>query len=293
MRIQYFHPDAGSRFNTDVKAELWSDDNLFTEGPVWNPQGFYLYSDIPANVVYRINGAARRTVFLQDSGCTLADRTALSEQTGSNGLAYDSKGRLYICQHGNGAVARYAGGGIETFLTGHDGKPFNSPNDIVVHPDGTVYFSDPPYGLKDQQLRPDLRQAEAAFYCWREGKLEAFCREYRYPNGLCLSPDGHTLYMCSSKPFERKLLEYDAATLQLRRVLAEENCDGLKCDPEGNLWLCTKEGLLLLTPEGARLALIELDKIPANCCWGGPGRTDLLVTAREHVYCLKGLLHTA
>ncbi|RYY67105.1 MAG: SMP-30/gluconolactonase/LRE family protein [Chitinophagaceae bacterium] len=288
--VEMFHPGAQSCFNPDFQLELWSDTNEFTEGPVWTPGGYYLYSDIPANVIYRIDGAGRRTVFLRDSGCTLADQSFLSGQTGSNGLAYDAAGRLYICQHGNGAVARYHDGQLETFLASPNEKPFNSPNDIVVSSDGAVFFSDPPYGLKDQQLRPDLRQPGAAFYCWRGGALTAFCTEYRYPNGLCLSPDERTLYVCSSKPAERKLLEYDVATLQLRRRIAEENCDGLKCDPQGNLWLCTKEGLLLLNRDGARLALIELEKVSANCCWGGDGGKDLLVTAREHVYCLRGLL---
>ncbi|RYY82324.1 MAG: hypothetical protein EOO15_23200 [Chitinophagaceae bacterium] len=163
------------------------------------------------------------------------------------------------------------------------------PNDIVVDRKGTVFFSDPPYGLKDQQLRPDLRQEEAAFYCWRDGELTAFCKEYRFPNGLCLSPNEQLLYVCSSKPFERRLLAYDAATLELQRVVAEENCDGIKCDSSGRLWLCTREGIIILNEDGQRLARIVLEKEPANCCWGGPDRNHLFVTAREHVYCLSGL----
>ncbi|RYD91161.1 MAG: SMP-30/gluconolactonase/LRE family protein, partial [Sphingobacteriales bacterium] len=158
----------------------------------------------------------------------------------------------------------------------------------VVHPDGAVFFSDPPYGLKDQQLRPDLRQAGAAFWCWRDGVLTGFCKEYRFPNGLCLSPDGATLYVCSSKPFERKLLAYDATSLALKGQVAEENCDGIKCDTDGNLWLCTREGLVVLNPQGVRLAVIRLEKEPANCCWGGAGK-DLFVTAREHTYYLRGI----
>ncbi|GAB4091142.1 SMP-30/gluconolactonase/LRE family protein [Flaviaesturariibacter terrae] len=288
--LTVFHPDAYSVLNPDFGPELWSDENQFTEGPVWNPEGYYLYSDIPANVIFRIDGKGSRSVFIRDSGCTLQDRSFLSEQVGSNGLAYDSAGRLYICQHGNGAIAVYENGSLQSFLPSPNDKPFNSPNDIVVDRSGAVFFSDPPYGLKDQGLRPDLRQAAAAFYCWRDGLLTPFCHEYQFPNGLCLAPDGGTLYVGSSKPFERRLLAYDAASLERQRLVAEENCDGLKCDPAGNLWLCTKEGILLLRPDGARLALITLDKIPANCCWGGPSGRDLLVTARENVYCLRDLL---
>ncbi|RYD91728.1 MAG: SMP-30/gluconolactonase/LRE family protein, partial [Sphingobacteriales bacterium] len=196
----------------------------------------------------------------------------------------------YICQHGNGAVAVYDGVQTDTLIAGPNDQPFNSPNDIVLDRSGCLYFSDPPYGLKDQTLRPDLRQSRAACYAWRDGLLTAFCTEYQYPNGLCLSPDEQTLYVCSSKPAERKLLAYDLATLGLKALVAEENCDGLKCDPKGNLWLTTKEGMLLLNEAGERLALITLDKVPANCCWGGIDGKDLLVTAREQVYCLRNLL---
>ncbi|RYY99469.1 MAG: hypothetical protein EOO11_04840 [Chitinophagaceae bacterium] len=288
--VTIFDARATAIFRTDFTIATWADDCRFAEGPVWNPKGYYLFSDIPANVIYRIEAAGAKSVFMRESGCTLADRSALSGQPGSNGLAYGPDGRLYICQHGNGAVATWDGRLLEPFLQGPNEKPFNSPNDIVVDATGAVFFSDPPYGLKDQQLRPDLRQSEAAFYCWRDGLLNAFCREFRYPNGLCLSPDEQTLYCCSSKSTERRLLAYDAATLELRRVLAEENCDGLKCDPAGNLWLCTKEGILLLSPEGERLARIQLDTIPANCCWGGASGKDLFITAETHVYLLAGLL---
>ncbi|GAA4334196.1 SMP-30/gluconolactonase/LRE family protein [Flaviaesturariibacter amylovorans] len=290
MALTLLHPSAASIVNPDFRIETWADDCQFTEGPVWNPKGYYLFSDIPANVIYRIETAGAKSVFMRESGCTLADRSALSAQPGSNGLAYGPDGRLYICQHGNGAVATWDGRVLEPFISTPNDKPFNSPNDIVVDRGGTVFFSDPPYGLKDQQLRPDLRQAEAAFYCWRDGLLNAFCLEFRYPNGLCLSPDQKTLYCGSSKSTERRLLEYDASTLQLRRVLAEENCDGLKCDPSGNLWLCTKQGILLLSAEGERLAQIALDTVPANCCWGGPEGRDLFITAETKVYHIKGLL---
>ncbi|RYY39176.1 MAG: SMP-30/gluconolactonase/LRE family protein [Chitinophagaceae bacterium] len=288
--IEYHSPQAEQFINPGFQLELWSDDNTFTEGPVWNAAGYYLYSDIPANIVCRIEGPGTRTVFIRDSGCSLQDRSFLSAQTGSNGLAYDGAGRLYLCQHGNGAIGRYTNGVLEMLLQHFEGRPFNSPNDIVVDAKGAVYFSDPPYGLKDQVLRPDLRQGNAAFYAWRGGVVTAFCKEYRFPNGLCLAPGEQTLYVCSSKIFERKLIAYDTSSLQMKELVAEENCDGLKCDPSGNLWLCTREGLLLLSAQGERLAHIRLEKEPANCCWGGANGKDLLVTAREHVYCLRNLL---
>jgi len=288
--LTLFNAKEAAPVNPVFETEVWANDCRFTEGPVWHPDGYYLFSDIPANCIYRISTEGGKEVFLEPSGCTCSDRSFLSDQPGSNGLAFDRQGRLYICQHGNGAVAQWSGGTIESFLTGPDDRPFNSPNDIVVDSTGAVFFSDPPYGLKDQQLNPALRQAGAAVYCWRDGLLNAFCREFRYPNGVCLSPDERTLYVGSSKPFERKLLAYDAVTLQVQRQLADENCDGLKCDPEGRLWLCMKEGLLVIGTDGRRIALIRLPEEPANCCWGGRDGRDLLVTARNYVFLLRELL---
>jgi gluconolactonase len=290
FKLTIFDSAANAILNPGFHMETWADDCLFTEGPVWHPAGYYLFSDIPANSIYRISTAGEKEIFIEQAGWAGTDSTALSEQTGSNGLALDVAGRLHICQHGNGAIALYDETTLSTFIDGYAGKPFNSPNDLVVDKKGTLYFSDPPYGLMNQQLRPDLRQELAAFYAWRDGELVRFCTEFKYPNGLCLSPDEQTLYVCSSKAFEKKLLAYDTGTLKLKKVVAEENCDGLKSDARGNLWLCTKEGILLLNSEGVRLALIELDRIPSNCCWGGTDMRDLFVTAREAIYCLRNIL---
>jgi gluconolactonase len=248
-----------------------------------------LFSDIPANVVYKIVPGQRKEMYIASSGGVLRDSAGHSEQTGSNGLAYDTDGVLYLCQHGGGSIAKYANGELSAFLKEHQGKPFNSPNDIVIHDNGTVYFSDPPYGLKEQQLNPALGQERAAFYAWREEQLTPFCTAYNYPNGLCLSPDGTRLYVGSSKPVERFILEFDAATLERKRVVAEENCDGIKCDRSGNLYLCTKEGIVILSTRGERLAKIELETVPANCCWGGEKGDDLFITARQHLFLLRGL----
>ena len=211
-------------------------------------------------------------------------------QEGSNGLAYDTKGRLVVCRHGEHDLVFYedheAVESIKTFR----GKLFNSPNDVVVHPDGSVFFTDPPYGLKNAELFPSKLQPFAGVYCYRNGEVKLVSREYRYPNGVCLSPDQTVLYVSSTKPFEKRVSMFDTQTLAFRGVLAEENCDGIKTDRSGNLYLCTRDGVLILAADGRRLALINPGAAPTNCCWGGKDGRDMLVTAREYVFLIKGLL---
>jgi gluconolactonase len=274
--------------NADFDIEKLNSSCSFSEGPVWNKEGFYLFSDIPENRICKIGEGLSKETYIQPSGCTM-DADYLSAQTGSNGLAYDQHGVLYICQHGNGAVAKYKIDQPEIFISSHNGKPLNSPNDIVVKKDGTVFFSDPPYGLKDQQLNPEKRQAYAAYYCYRDHELIPFYLEFQYPNGLCLSPDESSLYCCSTKPFEKRVLEFDAETLQLKKQIAAESSDGIKTDRYGNIYLNTGEGIVIINSAGERLAKIEFETIPANCCWGGDDGNDLFITARENIFLIKGL----
>ena len=275
--------------HTDFEIKKLDAGCDFAEGPVWNKNGFYLFSDIPKNVIYKIAEGKPKEVYLENSGWSPGNTRALADQIGSNGLAYDGGGTFFICQHGNGAIATFD----ETFLKPHipqyNGKPFNSPNDLVVHPNGSVFFSDPPYGLEDQKLDAEKYQPVAGVYCYKDGALKMLTDRYQFPNGVCLSPDANYLYTCSNKPFEAFVLEWDAATLQLKRQVASENGDGIKCDAFGNLYLCTKEGILILNNEGKRLALIQLETIPANCCWGGSSGTDLLITARQHIFLIPRL----
>ena len=261
----------------------------FTEGPVWNKEGFYLYSDIPENVIYKLNPGHNKEVYLQPSGCTHTDYEYLAEQIGSNGLAYDPAGGLLICQHGNHAVAKYNGQELVPFITGYGGKPFNSPNDLVATENNKIFFSDPPYGLKNQTLIPDKFQARSGIYCWYDAEVLLITDRYQYPNGVCLSPDGKRLYTCSSKLFEAVVLEYDVETLEMNRELCRENSDGIKCDRYGNLYLAAKEGIVILNSEGKRLALIQLETQPANLCWGGTSGTDLFITARKNIFFIPDL----
>lgn len=274
----------------DFEVETLDRKNQFTEGPVWSPEGFYLYSDIPANVIYKIIPGHEKEIYISNSGTeNPGDPELKPDQAGSNALAW-YEDDLLVCQHGGHGIARYDGSSLTPFINNYNGKPFNSPNDFIIHTNGDIYFSDPPYGLKDGQLNPSRFQPLAGVYCWRKEHLDLICTKYQYPNGVCFSPDQRILYICSNKPFEKFISEYNPATNQFIRILAEENSDGIECDRKGNVYLCNKDGLIILDPSnGRRLALIQLPSIPANICWGGHYLNDLFITARENVYLIRDL----
>lgn len=288
--LSIYRPELTDIINTAFEIELLDDSCSFSEGPVWNKEGYYLFSDIPLNGIYKIAPGQSKQKHIVASGCTLLDTTFLSEQVGSNGLTYDRNGNLLVCQHGNGAIGMYDGKEVQPFITSYNAKRFNSPNDIVVHSNGTVYFTDPPYGLKDQKLVPQSFQPLAGLYAWHNGELTLIEDNLQYPNGVCLSPDENVLYCCSSKPFEKVVLAFNTQSGKFIKLVAQENSDGLKCDPHGNLYLCSKEGILILDAEGNRLGKIELPTIPANACWGGPDGSDFLITARQNIFLIRQFL---
>lgn len=276
---------------TDFETQILAGDCRFTEGPLWNPEGFYLFSDITANTVYKLVPGQPKEIFIAESGTSNpADEDLKPDQAGSNALAYDREGRLLVCRHGSHEIATWDGKALQPYVASYNGRPFNSPNDLVVDQKGRVFFSDPPYGLKEGKLNPGKFQPGAGAYCFQDGEVRLFSDRYQYPNGVCLTPDESELYLCSNKPFEGFVSVFDAATLQFKRILAEENSDGIKCDPHGNVYLCNKDGIVVLDRGGKRLALIAFPTVPANCCWGGEGGRDLFVCARENVFLVKNLL---
>ncbi|HWJ91704.1 MAG TPA: SMP-30/gluconolactonase/LRE family protein [Flavisolibacter sp.] len=274
----------------DFEVKHLADNCLFTEGPVWNPAGYYLFSDITANCIYKISEHESRSVFLESSGTdNPADPDLKPGQAGSNALAYLPDGDLLVCQHGAHGIARFDGKVLRPFISKYNDRPFNSPNDLILHQDGRIYFSDPPYGLKDGKINSAKFQPLAAVYCWKDGEIQVISIQYQYPNGVCLSPDQRTLFICSNKPFERFISTFDTTRNKFLKIVAEENSDGIECDRRGNIYLCNKDGIIILNKEGGRMALISLPTVPANICWGGTSGNDLLVTARQNVFLLKGL----
>lgn len=291
LSLQIFDDAITSFINTDFEIETLANDCKFTEGPVWHDEGYYLFSDIEANAIYKLVPGAEREVLVSASGTeALLDEDLKPDQIGSNGLAWDNEGRLLVCRHGSHMVAQWDGKTLQPFITSYNNKPFNSPNDIIVDQKGRVFFSDPPYGLKEGKLNAEKFQPIGGAYCYAEGELKLICDKYQYPNGVCITPDGKHLYICSNKPFEKFISVYDLETVQFQKILAEENSDGIKCDPYGHIYLSNKDGILILNSEGKRQALIQFSTIPANHCFGGEGKKDLFITARQNIFLIRNLM---
>lgn len=275
-----------------VKMEKVASGFQFTEGPVWHPDGYLLFSDTPANKVWRLLPDGTSSVYIADSGFTGNSTADLSDMIGSNGLAITADNELILCQHGNHAIARLDREHNLSILTGHyAGRPLNSPNDVVIRSDGSIWFTDPPYGLKDQVLHPDVFQPRGGVYRYHEGKTVLICEDLLYPNGICFSPDESRLYVSSNHADEPFLWQYDlSATGEItsRSVLIRQNADGIKTDKKGNLFLCTDEGVLIVSPEGKKIALIRLPDSPANIAFL-PDHTGFYSTARSTIYYIHGL----
>jgi gluconolactonase len=261
---------------------------LFTEGPVWHPDQYFLFSDTPANRIYQLFANGKTTVYLEKSGLSHSYTGDLSEQVGSNGLALNNINQLFICQHGNHAIAVLdENKQLRTLINEYDGLPFNSPNDLVFCSNGLLFFTDPPYGLAGQVLHPDKFQPWAGIYKYDGHTVELVGRELQYPNGVCFSPDEEWLYVSTNHPNEQYILKYRVSSngdIRYEGILVKENADGIKTDREGNIYLATGEGILIVSPLGEKLGLIGLPGMATNLAWGGAHEEILCVTAGSSIY---------
>src|SRR5918994_1497347 len=269
----------------------------FTEGPVWTRDGALLFSSPNTNAVYRWQDGAV-TVFRPKSGYTGTD-IGRYHQPGSNGLTLDPDGRLTICQHGNRRVIRVNPHGDITVLADrYDGKRLNSPNDLVYRSDGTLYLTDPPFGLPDAFDDADKELPFSGVFKARDGALTLVTSELNGPNGLAFSPDERSLYV-GNWDLERKVVmryEIDAAGDPVGRgevfydmtdAPGEDAIDGIKVDRDGNLYVCGPGGVWVLSPQGERLGLIELPEDPHNLAWGDADGRTLYITALTSVYRMR------
>jgi gluconolactonase len=267
----------------------------FTEGPVWSPEGALLFSSPNTNVIYRWDATTGAvTVFNAKSGYSGVDIGRFA-QPGSNGLAFDPEGRLAICQHGNRRVVRVNPHGDTTVLAdSYEGGRLNSPNDLVFRSDGTLFFTDPPFGLPQTFDDPAKELAFSGVFRVEHGKVALVTDELEGPNGLALSPDERYLYVGNWDPDRKVVMRYDLEAGGPGEVLCdmtaapgEDAIDGIKVDPEGNLYVCGPGGVWVLTPAGERLALLKLPEDPHNLAWGDADGRTLYITALTGVYRLR------
>lgn len=270
----------------------------FTEGPVWSPDGSLLFSSPNTNTIYRWAPPDRVTVFRPKSGYTGAD-VGRYHQPGSNGLAFDPQGRLLICQHGNRRVIRVnPHGDTAVVLDSWDGKRLNSPNDVTVRSDGTVYITDPPFGLPAQHLDPDRELGFSGVFGVRDGEAFLVTDSLTGPNGVALSPDGASLYVGDWDLAHKAVMRYplgpDGRPLGAGEVLVDltgeagdDAIDGLAVDAAGRVYACGPAGIWVVRPDGTVLGRLGLPESPHNLAWGDADRRSLYVTALTSVYRIR------
>ncbi len=282
-----------------TKVEKIADGFSFTEGPVWHPGGYLLFSDPNTNSIYRYEPANHNvTVYMSHSGYTGAD-IGIYGQPGSNGLAIDKEGRLIVDQHGNRRVVRYEKKGPLTVLADRiDGKRFNSPNDVVLKSDGSIYFTDPPYGLPAFFNDAGKELDYSGVFMIRNGKVSVVSKDLGGPNGLAFSPDERYFYVTNwdirDIHHTKTLWRYDVqadGTLKNGKILFDWNItedaealDGIKVDKEGNLYVSAPGGLWILSAEGKLLGKIVTPERPANMAWGDADGRTLYLTAHTSLY---------
>jgi gluconolactonase len=276
----------------------------FTEGPVWVRDGGYLlFSDPNGNTIYKFQPRGGETgelsVFSSPSGYAGAD-VAEYGQPGSNGLTLDPQGRLTINQHGNRRVVRIEKGGGETVLADRfEGKRLNSPNDLVYRSDGTLFFTDPPFGLPKFFDDPRKELPFSGVYSLHKGRLQLVSRDFTGPNGIALSPDEKYLYVGNWDVKRVAVMRYEVrpdGMLANGRLFfdmtpaldREQNAiDGIKVDREGNLYVSGPGGLWIISPAGKHLGTIITPRHVHNMAWGnGDGRT-LYLCARSGLYRMR------
>ena len=251
---------------TEGQVEIVNDGFMFTEGPVWMPTGEWVFSDIPADTIYKLD----KSVYRKPSGK-------------SNGLILDGEGRLIACEHWNRRVTRTeADGSITVLATEYEGKPLNSPNDAVSRSDGAIFFTDPPYGLEG---RDQDQPVNGVYRIDTDGSLTLLVEDMPRPNGIALSPDEKTLYIADSRAGHIRAYDVDAkGDVSNERIFTEiPGPDGMALDVEGRVWCTGADGIHIFTPEGKRLGIIKMETTPANCAFGGEDGKDLLITARTTV----------
>lgn len=299
--IERKHPKFDDLVPKGATIDVLADGFDWSEGPVWVKDGGHvLFSDIPKNMVWKWSAKGGLESFLKPSGYT-GSAPFTGREPGSNGLALDKDGNLILCQHGDRKVSRLNKDGTFAVLAAkYKGKRLNSPNDLVYHPNGDLYFTDPPYGLPGQMKDPAKELDFQGVYRLKpNGDLTLLTKEMSRPNGLGLSPDSKTLYVANSDPERPVWMAFpvkDDGTLGEGKVFFDATAqlkakkpglpDGLKVDAAGNVFATGPGGVFVFDPAGQHLGTLATGVPTANCGFGDDGST-LYVTADKQLVRVK------
>ena len=285
MSLDVRSPKLLDLIDADAELEQLGTGCEFTEGPVWHAEGkFLLFSDIPANQMKKWTAEEGITNFRVPSGK-------------SNGLTYDKQGRLVTCEHANRRVSRTeADGTVVTIASHYEGKRLNSPNDVVVKSDGSIYFSDPPYGLTADygvEGEQDL-DFQGVYRLSPDGQtLTLLVDDFDRPNGLCFSPDESILYIDDTERLHIRAFDVQPdGTIANGRIFAEEEGDdgvpdGMKIDAHGNIYLTGPGGIWIFDASGEHLGVLQTPERAANLGWGGDDWSTLFITASTSLYSIQ------
>ena len=292
-----------------AKVEKLAGGMQFTEGPVWTDAdgGYLIFSDIPASELKVWAVATNLATFRKD-------------MQHPNGNTRDGEDRLVTCQHGSRCVVRMEKN-HQTWTVvaqAYGGKKFNSPNDVVVKSDGTIWFTDPTYGLEKGQKKE--QEGNFVFSVEpRSGRVTKVADGFEQPNGLCFSRDEKKLYIADSgKPHHIRVFDvvpratpdrpgpdgrptlyrYEEGDWQLRGgdvfcVIDNGVPDGIRCDERGNVWSSAGDGVHVFSPDGNLIGKISVAETPANLCFGGADGRTLFITARTSLYSIRTLVRGA
>lgn len=293
-------PAIDELIDKDAKIEVLGEGFEWSEGPAWVKKGGYLlFSDVPKNIIYKWKEGEGISEFLKPSGYT--GIMPYGNEPGSNGLIINNLGQLVACEHGDRRVSAMPLdiGGKRTLADNHNGKRFNSPNDVVQKSNGDYYFTDPPYGLPQKENDPTRETGLFGVYrIGKDGKVTLLVKDMTRPNGLAFSPDEKILYVAQSDPEQAIIKAFNVkadGTLDAGRIFFDATAmgkqglsglpDGLKIDKKGNLFATGPGGVLVISPSGKLLGRIDTKQATANCAFDQDG--TLYITADMYLCRIK------
>jgi gluconolactonase len=296
MNIVRLDPAFDALVPPGAQIEKVAGGFTFIEGPIWRPSGVLWFSDVVGNVTRQWSPDGNVIELLRPGGY---DGNGLPPGgfIGPNGATAGEHGTVVMCQHGNRRVVRITDRlDVTTIVDNFNGRKFNSPNDVVYRSDGSMYFTDPPYGLPLADDDPSKELPFNGVFKLTSGRLDLIIDDMTRPNGLAFSPDEKTLYVANSDENHRVWMRYDVqsdGTVRNGSVFADVSAeqetglpDGMKIDSRGNIWATGPGGVWVFTPDARHLGTIKLPEQPANCAWGDDW-TTLYITAETGLYRLK------
>jgi gluconolactonase len=263
-------------------ARLFSGGR-WLEGPAYHPAGrFVLFSDIPNDRILRYDEVSERTdVFLTPAGFT-------------NGRTVDRQGRFVTCEHGGRRLSRTEhDGSVRLLASSYDGHRLNSPNDVVEHSDGSIWFTDPSYGIHTDYEGHEASSEIGSRNVYRldpdNGSLTAVVDDFAQPNGLAFSPEERRLFIVDSELHHIRVFNVDHGTLSGGELFCadEQGYDGIRFDHLGRLWGAAHDGLHCYDANGSLIGKLQLPEITSNLTFGGRQRNHLYITATSSLYCLR------